>query len=339
MPDTNEFIIMVGGKEDHDQGCRLPDKDALEGKRPALSALSQPQMGYAAAALAAGSMIFTSLGKKEIALKYRSMAELIYRRALSKDAVAPAWQAVPKDGFNFYDDDTPNDNLELAATELYRLTKKDQYLIEAKSFADKARNAGTIDWACVNLPAHLELMEYYPLVKNDIYLDLNDFLKFSRKPGNIWGLPFSYTWAVLYSFIAVGAATLDYQVKTGNARYASLGISMLDYLMGINNWGVFFIATKEIPQSIKHPYSQIYLLQSKLFPVGAIAEGPGDTREFKENSKFMPFDETVEPTHPFNTNKAIFNDNDKDFMSTETCTYGIADGIYLLSAASKMFQE
>jgi endoglucanase len=339
MPDTGEFIIEVGNNDDHNCGCRLPADDTLDGKRPALSALSPTQMGYAAASLALGSAIFAKAGKADLAKRYLSMAELIFRRATSKDAVAPAWLAIPEEGESFYDDDSKNDNLELAAAELYRATKDQKYLEAGKKYADLARSAGWRAWESMNIPAHLRLLDFYPIVKNDIRTDMEDFQKYSTRQGNLWGVPLKYVWAGLYCYIGIGSGAFEYTLAAKDARYQRIGTNMLDYLMGVNNWGTFFIAAREIPGSIKHPYSQIYTLQSRLFPDGAISEGPGDIREFEKEFPVMGFDNTAEPTYKFNTVKGVFYDNKKDYMCMETCINGVADGIYLLAVASKFFRE
>jgi endoglucanase len=296
-------------------------------------------MGYAAASLALGSATFAKAGKAELAKRYLDMAERIFSRATSKDAVSPAWLAIPAEGESFYDDDSKNDNLELAAAELYRTTNDPKYLGEGKKYADLARSAGWRAWESVNIPAHLRLLNYYPIVKNDIRVDMEDFQKYSTRQGNLWGVPLKYVWAGLYCYIGIGSGALEYKLATHDARYERMGSNMLDYLMGVNNWGVFFIAAKEIPRSIKHPYSQIYSLQSKLFPEGAISEGPGDIIEFEKEFPMFGFDKTVEPTHKFNTVKGVFYDNRKDYMCMETCINGVADGIYLLAVASKFFKD
>jgi hypothetical protein len=80
-------------------------------------------------------------------------------------------------------------------------------------------------------------------------------------------------------------------------------------------------------------------MQSRLFPEGAISEGPGDVLEFAHDYPIMGFDMTAEPTYKFNTTKGIFNDNKKDYMCMETTIGGIADGIYMLAVASKNFRD
>ncbi len=339
MPDSNEFIIMVGGLDDHNVGLRMPGKDKLDGKRPCLSALSPTQMGYSAAALAVGSGIFEKLGKKEDAKRYRDMAELIFRRADSDDAVAPAWFIDTINFYDFYGDETKDDNMELAAAELYRLTRDSSYLESAKKYSDKARAAGWRAWESVNMPAHLCLMEHYSVVKNDLHIDLEQFNGNGKKRGNIWGLPLKYVWGGLYCYIGVAAAAMEFQMRTKSTKYERMAINILDYTLGCNNWGICFVATKELPYTIKHPFSQIYTLQGDKFPTGAISEGPGELRDWSDNKNWFNYDPKAQPTYKFNTEKGVFFDHNKDYMCMETTIAGVADGIYMLALASKMYND
>lgn len=357
MPDDDEFLVMVADSKDHNVGYRLPEDDELDGERPFLSALSAPQMGYTAAALALGASIFKKIGKEELAQQYGDMAERIFARAKSDDVVATAWlndKANP-----FYADQTTNDNMELAAIELFRWTnnkeyisgtslnpsevssnsKSAQYLQDAINYADKCRGAGWKAWESVNMPAHMLLMNEYPVAKNYLYLDLDGFLANSRAKGNIWGIPMKYVWAGLYSYIGVGASAIEFEIRTGERKYRSLARNMIDYLLGYNNWGICFVASEDLPNTITDPYSQVYNLQADKFPVGAISEGPGDRASWEKFKTYFGFDVNVERTNKFNTSKGVFYDKRKDFMCMETTICGVSDGIFMLAAASKMFQD
>ncbi|MDR0304377.1 MAG: glycoside hydrolase family 9 protein [Chitinispirillales bacterium] len=338
--DTNEFIIMVGDSEDHNAGYRLPENDEFDGKRPALSALSPHQMGYAAASLALGANIFKKLGKKDIAQKYENKSKLIFRRATSKDAVP---MAALNDEVNvFYGDETVNDNLELAAAELYKLTNDDFYKTESIKYQNLARTAGWRAWESVNMPAHAVVMQWDPIAKNDLYADLDEFLTNSRRSGNIWGVPMKYVWGGLYSYIGVGSTALEFQLLTGERKYEELGRNMFDYLLGYNNWGICFVATQDPRldgKTITDPYSQVYNLQADKFPTGAISEGPGDRISWEKFKTYFGFDVDAQRTNKFNTIDGVFFDSRKDFMCMETTIGGVADGIFMIAVASKFFAE
>ena len=340
MPNNKQFIVMIGDSEDHNVGYRLPDVDELDGHRPALSALSPPQMGYAAASLALGASIFKDLGKDALAKKYGKMADKIYRVAVSS-AAEP--MGALNDATNvFYGDETKNDNLELAAAELYRWTGNEYYKKEAIKYADLARASGWKAWESVNMAAHMSIMDFYPVAKNDIYMDLDGFLENGRRKGNLWGVPMKYVWGGLYSYIGVGAAAMEYGIRSGERKYDELGRNMLDYLLGYNNWGISFVATEDprlLGKTITDPYSQVYNLQADKFPRGAISEGPGDRQSWEKFAHYFGFDTKAERTDMFNTSEGVFYDKRNDFMCMETTIVGISDGIFLLALADKYFKD
>ena len=86
------------------------------------------------------------------------------------------------------------------------------------------------------------------------------------------------------------------------------------------------VASENIPNSVENIYSQVYRIKTKLFPTGAIAEGPGDKATHDRLKKYFkqpepnPFDE-------FNSSEAVFYDNEHDFQTMETTICGLADGL------------
>ena len=340
--DTTEFVVQVANYVDHNVGYRLAHNDTLSGhRRPILSALSPTQMGYASASLALAANIFRNIaGREDLAAKYEERARLIFRRAISDDAVAPAGY---DDKLNtWYGDQTINDNLALAAAELFRLTGEDFYREKSVHYQNIARSAGWRAWESVNMPANLRVMEWHPVAINDMHADLDAFMAHGRRPGNIWGLPIQYVWAGLYSYIAIGANALEFQMQTGDRRYEELGRNMFDYMMGKNNWGINFVATQDprlAGRTITQPNSQTFGLQAHFFPEGAISEGPGDRPSWERFSIYFPFDPTMERTYKFNTSDGVFFDNRKDFMCMETTIHGVSDGIFKLTTAIKFFSQ
>ncbi len=338
MPDndTNEFVIEVASEEDHNIGDRLPEYDTtIQGRyRPALSALSQPQMGLTAAALALGADVFGKLGKNDIAAKYKAKAELIYRRAISKDALkVPAY--LDAETNPFYQDLKPEDDLELAATELYRVTGEKHYLDDARHFASIAKTCGNISWADMNQFAHLRLYEIdSSAVKAYVGEDISDYIEHSKQSGNIWSQPVDFDWACLYNMMNVASTSIMYEKETGNHRTHEMVQNIVDYLFGTNSWGESFVALKGV-HSIEHPNSLIYRLQCDKFPEGAIAEGPSDIKSHTEEDAWFGFDPACEPTAPFNTGSGIFYDQVDDYVCMETCGYGVAEGLFLLTLMCK----
>ena len=136
------------------------------------------------------------------------------------------------------------------------------------------------------MQAHMRLAEYYPLARNDVMMDLDMYQEFSKKPGNVWGVPTGYGWGILPSYLEIASAVIQYEKLFGDRKYCAIGSNIADYLFGLNNWGTAFVALKDYP-SIKNPYSPIYLLQRlDRYPEGAVALGPATARDHKENMRW-----------------------------------------------------
>ncbi len=330
MPNDSEFIIQVGGFKDNDGGIYLPDKDPRAAKHECYAMMSQPQMGLSAAALALGSSVFSKLGKTDDAKKYRQMAEKIFSKALSV-TTPPAW--LEKDGVDPYKDETPADNMELAAIELYKLTKDQSYVPKIQKFAKEAKTAGWSSVSEQNLAAHLRCMDVYPQAKKFVSEDLDGFLNTSTSNGNIWKLPIEYTSDAIYSYEQICSAVIQYQMVTKDKKFDRMTQSVVDYMFGCNNWGMSFVSLKTVPSSVRNLFSQIYRLQTRLFPEGSIVPGPVD-KKTQDDDMWCCFDKTTEPMYPFNTEKVNFFDNSDDESCVSATIPGVADGIFLFSLLS-----
>ena len=148
-------------------------------------------------------------------------------------------------------------------------------------------------------------------------------------------VPHDYTWGSLYSFFGVASASILHDNLLKKNAFGYLAQEVIDYTFGKNNWGTSFLASKNIPNSVKNIYSQTYKIQKNLFPTGAIAEGPGDMEGHLSNVKWFSLSEEAYESEKFNTQKVVFFDDDTDFQTMETTICGIADGIFLLSLISK----
>lgn len=336
MPDENEFIIEVGGFLDTENGTKLPHLDSRDTKREAYSAISLPQMGSAIAALALGSSVFYKLGNKKDANAYKKMALKIFKKAISNDIEKEAWI---KKGYDICKDSTSFDNLLLGAVELYRLTNDQSILAKAKIFAQKAQNTNWASFADLHMTAHNRFMEIYPKSKEFLINDLDSYNDYSKKKNNVWGQPIEYTYYSLYPFLEIASAALQYQITTKDKKFNSMVLNMVNYAFGQNNWGRSFISSKSIKGSVRNYYSQIYVLQTHLFPSGGISSGPIDTKSHKSESIWCFYDQNARPEQEFNTPSVRFFDHSDDFMCMSASTYGIADGIFLLTQMSTLYGQ
>lgn len=336
MPDANEFIIQTGGAADHNEWPpRLPENDALNGSRECYSSFSKTQMGLTAAALALGAKIFQTKGLTTEANAYQAKAVQIYNAAKASVTTNAWWQG----GFEvFYADNTANDNMELAAIELYLKTNTASYLTDAQTYGIAAGSAGWSSWANVNLTAHSRLLPYYAAIQTSITNDLNTFLGIANNANNRWRLPHNSVWGSLYSQFSVAHGALQYKMANANTTYDQFGYDVVDYTFGRNPWGLGFIASQNLTGTITSSYATIYKLQPAKFPHGEIAEGPAPAADHSSNTPYFSPAHNAGLWHSqFNTAQFTFFEQPGDYVCMETTICGLADGLFLMTLASKNF--
>lgn len=328
-PDRDTFVIQVANAEDHEQGMRLPEDDALDGRRPALCALSRVHMGAAAAALALGARTCGALGHTDDQARYGAMARKIYARAREADTIPTAFE---RDEVNdFYHDPDPADQLAVAAMELFALTGEQDYLVEARAYAPPA--ATEVSWGDWNWLANAALAPHDPAARQRLQTELDGYVRHAREHGAPWGLPSRYVWGSLARWVGIAnACRVGNRVLGPSPARDALFWSVVDYTFGRNNWGVSFLFDEQLPNTVRHLYSPVYKLLQE-FPTGALSEGPGGRKLHDELSKWfkIPPDD---PLHRFNTPAGVFFDNDTDFMCQEATITAQADAVLLLTLAS-----
>ena len=325
FPDENTFIIQVGDKNDHNQGWRLPERDSLNGRRPALSALSRVHMGGTAAALALGANIFKNIDAQAAAL-YESKAIAIYKRARQSDTQTSAFE---RDETNdFYYDPTDEDNMALAAAELYRLTRNRTYLDDAKAYAPPSISA--VSWTEWNALANFRLAEHGDATARErLFQQIDNYAMY-----NVWDLPGeSYYWGILPVWIGMGNTHALAQRLDRKQELTPAFLGVLDYTFGRNNWGLAMLASYDLPDSIRNIYSFIWHVQKRM-PIGAMSAGPGDRSTHTSMSRYFQGSPNRSLSR-FNTSSAVFYDNANDFMIQESTIWGQGNFILMMALASE----
>lgn len=336
FPDADTFIIQVGDERDHDQPLRLPEDDQLDGRRPALCALSRVHMAAASAALARGARTWREFGRDADAARYAQQAVAIYARSRGRGTVRTAFERGAVN--DFYRDTSDRDQLALAATELHALTGERAYLADARGFAPPA--VREVSWAQWNWLANAALAPHDAAARARLLREIDGYSDRAQHAGQPWAIPGRYVWASLHRWIGEANAT----------RYASLLASptagreavffgVLDYTFGRNNWGVSFLFSEQLPNSVRQIYNPAYHLLGA-FPTGALSEGPGDRKGHDALRQYFeaPRDAAARKTRAalarFNTPAGVFYDDAEDFMCQEATIGGQADAVLLLTLAS-----
>jgi hypothetical protein len=319
------FIIQVGDGKDHNESLRMPENDALDGKRPALCAISPVHMGITAAALAKGARVFRSLNRISDAYTYQSKASAILTRANQSDALKVS--AFEKNETNdFYRDNGLTDNMALGSIELFKTTHDSTYLKLAQSLKPAA--SGWVGWGTYNFSANFLLSEFDSSAKKRAE---DDVLTFIDNMDVIWGIPLSYTWASLLAWNGAGGVSGAWNARYNNKSAEQLHYKMTDLLFGRNNWGLSFLASPRLTNTITKIYSQIYTV-SDIFPLGAVSLGPGDRQTHSQLEQYFG-KPPASNLDSFQTNNAIYHDWEKDFMLTETVTMSQAYALWMIALA------
>ena len=329
-----EFVIQVGGANDHNQGNRLPENDALNGTRPCYSALSRTQMGLTVAALALGAKTFNALGNTTDGTRYRSQAITIFAQAEAAFVANAWWEG---GGEVFYQDGSQNENMALAAYELWALTGTASYLTKAINYANTQGQGGWASWGDTEMLNNWRLYSSNATCANNLRGDLTSFKANSVRAGNIWRLPHDFTWGTLYSEIDVANAAALYQLQnnTSDAQYNNMYWDVMDYTFGQNNWGQAMIAepSANLPFAITTSYSQYYKMQPGLWPIGEIVQGPCD----KGTHDGLGFGYPTNQHNPTaSANSGVFYEYNTDYATIETTIGGVSDAILMFALAQKM---
>lgn len=328
-PDRETFVVQVGDERDHNQPYRLPEDDALDGDRPALCALSRVHMASASAALAMGALAWKD-SDEETASVYQAMAERIFARAREPDTILTAFERGKVN--DFYLDDTEDDQMALAAMVLSQVTGDDDYRALASDLAPPAVNEPS--WRAWNWMANLALAYWGDdaAARERLQAEIGNYQEHARVAGGPWGLPGRYVWGSLHRWVECAlAARLSSMAHESPFEGDRLFEDMIDYVFGRNNWGVSFLFSEDLPNSLQNLYSPLYELLD-LFPKGAFSEGPGNraTHDTLRTYFEIPDDD---PFHRFNTGTAVFFDHSSDFMCQEATIGGQADIVLLLVLA------
>ena len=243
-PDANTLFYQVGGSQDHNLGLgTLPQNDnanyATKPYRPVYYGNGSNTCGKAATCLALAYQIWNARGDTTYANTCLSYATRIY--ALGK-SVAKIQNATPA---SFYTESDYNDDMEWAATEMYKATGTTSYLTDAKSYAASAGSAGgSLNWDSCNFLAHYSL---YPLVDATTQNNLKGYMQsdlssnLTTSNGNHYGMCTAYDWGSMETLTGGIVKGQLYKKLFSDTTYDNMVTYNRDYLLGKNPWGVCFI--------------------------------------------------------------------------------------------------
>ncbi|MDD3319988.1 MAG: glycoside hydrolase family 9 protein [Paludibacter sp.] len=288
-----------------------------------------------------------ALGANSFSKLYPAFADTLSQKAFEAYQLGKenpgVCQSVPTKSNICLEEDNWSDDMELAATELYRLTYKGSFLRDA---ADYGRMEPITPWLCSDTAKHYQ---WFPFINIGHYMLANvenpryqkEFLqnllngiermnlRAAENPFNI-GVPLIQGSNNLVTALATQCRL--YRTITNDSSYLDLETSLIDWMFGKNPWGTSMIVG--LPDYGNTP-KQVYNSENKKTQIhnGGLINGPVQKSVFNAvmDSKSSKSDEYEH----FQSDWAVYHDDNVDFTTNETTLDGTASLTYLLSGKQK----
>ncbi|MGD9561621.1 MAG: glycoside hydrolase family 9 protein [Pyrinomonadaceae bacterium] len=368
-PKAGQLFHQVADDRDH-RGFKLPENDNADygwgpnSYRPAYFADGKPQglsqfkskatgianiAGRSAAAMAMAYRIW------KVDLKWNGFAEKCLQAAEELYAMGKRQEGFQQ-GNSFgapyrYNEDTWADDMEYAAAELFKATRKPAYLADAKRYA---KLAGTTSWMEFEdssmgeqMSRHYQMYPFtnvghfalYPLVDAKTKRELAGYYRsgieriVARAKTNPYGVGVPFLWCSNNLVVAFITQVHLYELMTGDKRYHDAMIAHRDWLLGKNPWGTSMFegipANGEYPEDTHLPTVQLLKKQVR----GGLVDGPIAASTYNgligltlhqpdEFALFQPRD-------------VVYHDDVGDYSTNEPTMDGTADAILVMAMFSR----
>jgi endoglucanase len=317
---NGNYYYQVGGEEDHEQPWRMPEMDDKTGSTGNPRSLHKGWggnlLGRSAAALSIAYRVFKKADQK-FADKCLKRAEGLFT---GRTKFEYAQKSTPPD---FYHENTWLDDMVLGAAELYKTTKKTEYLNYAETNLKKLTGS-EIGWGNTDYLAYAACFkagidpEFCKSKMKNILEKIEEKIK-----NDVYYLSSGYTWGTTALFTGDAQKAIMYYYLTSDPEYLNIAADERDYLLGRNNWGVSFVTGLGF-DSPKFGHSQI---DSLCCPQnGAVVGGPAEIKSWKrtfpslqiKNDRFSLFQSSI-----------IYYDNRQDYYCNEAALDYTAPSVFI----------
>jgi peptidoglycan/xylan/chitin deacetylase (PgdA/CDA1 family) len=355
-PTKDQMFHQIADDRDH-ISMRRPGLDSQYGRgyqRPVVFVTGQTQgsekhknrstgaaniAGKFSTAFALGALMFE---KKEgiLAARMRERALNAYDWGLKNPGVC---QTAPNRAPYFYEEDNWADDMELAASQLFKLTQKPQYASDAQRFGSMEP---ITPWMGKDTARHYQ---FYPFANGGHYeMALQKGKLNPRADGyaqwmkegleKIWskaqsnafyrGVPF--IWCSNNLTVAVANQCQWYKKATGDKGFDALEQANFDWLFGCNPWGtsmVYGLPTRGDTPEDPHSW---FTHGGALHIDGGLVDGPVYTSIY---SNLIGISLTKPDAYAqWQSNLAVYHDDYGDYSTNEPTMDGTASLVYLLAA-------
>ncbi|HEY3133806.1 MAG TPA: glycoside hydrolase family 9 protein [Gemmatimonadaceae bacterium] len=249
-------------------------------------------------------------------------------------------QGAPGRAPYFYEEDNWVDDMELAAAELYSLTRDRKYLRDALDFASRepvtpwmgADTAKHYQWYPWHNNGHYEIWRNASAADRKIVADyyrqgLEAVVKRADNGFRI-GIPFIWCSNNLMASFATQAYL--YRRMTGDNRFREYEQAALDWLFGTNPWGVAMVIGLPHDGTFARDPHSVVAKEMHVELTGALLDGPVYSSIYKNLLGISLHD--PDEYAPFNTGFIVYHDDVGDYSTNEPIMDGTANLAYLLAA-------
>ena len=353
------LIHMVADDRDH-VGWKLPMYDpsnfgwGKDSYRVAYFATGKPQglgkyksqatgianvAGRSAAALALGYQVWKQKGyDPAFALNCLQSAEELYLMAKKQ----PGYQQGNSYGAPYrYNEDTWTDDMEWAAVELYRATRKPSYLADAKNYATQT---GELSWIQSDTSAHYQFYPFMNIAHYSLYSLVDPVFKTKlatyyrngikqtlkqRADRNAFQHGAPFIWCSNNLLIDLVLQIHLYEKMTGDKQFSAYKLNMRDWLFGRNPWGSSMFMN--IPAQGPYPrdvHTSTWAITKKEVP-GGLVDGPIYYSTYKKQIGLQLTH--ADPYAAFQNEYVVFHDDIGDYCTNEPTMDGTACAVFFMA--------
>jgi endoglucanase len=353
-PEDDMILNQIGDDRDH-SFLDLPNTDSSDygwgrgGFRPVYPCTAAPQGLFqgknrsTGKASTAGKMAAAfALGAEQLRTRDRAFSTLLARKALTAYAQGRAHpgvcQTAPGRAPYFYEEDNWVDDMELAAAELFALTRDSMYLRQAHEYAAAepvtpwmgADTANHYQWYPWHNYGHFEVWRSdRSAVMTEYYRRGIERVASRADNGFNVGIPFIWCSNDLMAGFATQA--LQYRHMSGSSAYRTHEQSAIDWILGANPWGTSMVVG--LPAGGDYPIDPHSVMSRQLGHLtqkGGLVDGPV-YRSIFSNLQYVNLHEPDEYAQ-WNTGSIVYHDDWGDYSTNEPIMDGTAVLIYLLAA-------
>ena len=273
-----------------------------------------------------------------------TFARKLQQKALSAYSLGKKFpgvcQGAPGRAPYFYEEDNWVDDMELAAAELYALTRDRKYLRDALEYASREP---VTPWMGADTAKHYQWFPWHNNGHHEIWRNANaadrkivaEYYRKGleavvRRADNGFRIGIPFIWCSNNLMASFATQAYLYRRMTGDNQFREYEQAALDWLFGANPWGVSMVIG--LPHDgvfARDPHS-VVAKDMRIELTGALLDGPVYSSIYKSLLGISLHD--PDEYAPFNTGFIVYHDDVGDYSTNEPIMDGTANLSYLLAA-------